>query len=145
MLFRQFMFNNHMPKCLFCYSEFLLTKRFGFEAILLILNQVHETQCPSSIHTCWNSQSASISRSWNCKDLDGKYCACELCSKLTSPDEVFQWIILSILVDRLHCRGLEDAEGLNCFKELHICNLCEAWRNSLFTEFISINKPVLDQ
>lgn len=48
----------------------------------------------------------------------------QLCSKL--PDEVFQcW--LSILVHKLHCRGLEAVERLNYFKELHICNLCEAW------------------
>lgn len=50
----------------------------------------------------------------------------QLCSKLPSPDVVFQcW--LSISVYKLHCRGLEGVEGLNSFKELHICNLCEAW------------------
>lgn len=47
----------------------------------------------------------------------------QLHSKLPSPAELFQcW--LSILVHKLHCRRLEAAEGLDCFKELYIYNLC---------------------
>lgn len=89
-LFRQLGFKVHMSKCLFCNSEFvLISEVWLLSHIIGTESQVHATQCPRSVHTPWNNQWASMSRSWNFRDLDGK---CQTCA-ITFEISKSSWII----------------------------------------------------
>lgn len=103
----------------------MISKVWLLSHIIGTRSQVHTTQCPRSIHTCWNSQWASMSRSWNFKHLNGKYHTCATTFKIAKSS----WIILLLSFDfgtQDSLQKTETAERLNCFKELQIYNLCEA-------------------
>lgn len=74
--------------------SFYWLKSLALQNILVILSQMHATQCPRSIHTCLNGQSASISRSWNFMNLDGKYSTCATMLKIAKP----RWSISALAV-----------------------------------------------